>query len=207
MLISRHSKIDKLIKRLKEGSIFVISDFNFVCSEKTASKNLERITDEGKIVRIKRGVYWKPYKDPQIGPDPDSLARAIARIKCWTIIPTGDNALYSIGLRQDKPKVYTYLSDGCDRKYRIGDKLIYISHTTRKNIEKLGEDAAIFLEAIKVLKKKVKTKVLIDEFSSVYSLTKIERILKRIKNESKYVVELCTEIKSVIIGKTTKEDD
>ena len=77
------------IRGAGRGSVFATKDFLDIASHETARQSLGRLAEAGTIRRLIRGVYEYPafsalLKAPA-SPDPDAIARAIARSHGWTI--------------------------------------------------------------------------------------------------------------------------
>lgn len=90
-------QIGNRIRSLPEGSVFITSDFLDLADTPTINKALSRLSSEGAIRRIVRGVYDRPSFSGLLlehaAPDINQAAKAIARNFGWTIVPCGDTAL------------------------------------------------------------------------------------------------------------------
>ena len=114
------------ISEAQPGAIFIHSDFSDLADSATIRKCLSRMVADKEIRRIKPGIYDKPkysnFLQENLPPDPDKVAKAIARNFHWTIAPCGDQAMNILGLSTQVPVVWTYLSDGPYKEYDI-DKI------------------------------------------------------------------------------------
>lgn len=118
---------DKIINSLKKrgrGTIFFSSSFSHLARSKTINKTLERLTQDGKIIRVAIGIYCYPKIDKVLGigvlyPTFDEIANAIAHRDKTRIIPTGAYALNRLGLSTQVPMNIVYLTDGEPRKVTI----------------------------------------------------------------------------------------
>ena len=77
--------IDKIKRRIigkGRRAVFTPADFLDLCSRDSVDQTLSRLTDQGVIRRLARGIYDYPKTSPRLGrlsPDPDAVAAAIAR--------------------------------------------------------------------------------------------------------------------------------
>ena len=78
------------LQGLGEGKAFSAKDFLDIASRGTIDMALAGLTRDGKIRRIRRGLYHMPKVNPKFGgklsPDIDEAARAIARRQRWKIV-------------------------------------------------------------------------------------------------------------------------
>lgn len=139
------------------GTVFVTVDFVSITDKKNVNMSLLRLEDEGLILRIIRGVYYKAeYNDflqEYVVPNPDKVAHAIARNFGWTITPCGDSALNILGLSTQVPAIWSYVSDGTYKEYSYDNTTIKFKRTTNKEISKLSYRTALIIQALKALGK------------------------------------------------------
>ena len=139
------------------GTVFVAVDFVSITDKKNVNMSLLRLEDEGLILRIIRGVYYKAeYNDflqEYVVPNPDKVAHAIARNFGWTITPCGDSALNILGLSTQVPAIWSYVSDGTYKEYSYDNTTIKFKRTTNKEISKLSYRTALIIQALKALGK------------------------------------------------------
>lgn len=142
-----YSKVKKRINEMDDGEVFTIVDFCDIAKEKTISKFLERQCAKNKIQKVMRGIYWKPILDEE--PSIEKVAYALARANNWDIAPSGKSALYLFGLIEEEPMKWEFVSNGSCRKYRVGNKLISIKHTTGKLLSVLSKKTILLVQVIK----------------------------------------------------------
>ncbi len=115
------NEIRNRIKAEKYGSVFVATDFADITENVKIGVCLSRLEEEKTLLRIMRGVYYKPEYSSLLGeyiaPAPDAVAHAIARNFGWTIVPCGDTALNLLGLSTQVPAVWSYVSDGTYKEW------------------------------------------------------------------------------------------
>lgn len=145
------------IQRLGEGRAFSAKDFLDIGSRTTVDVALHSLTKEGKIRRIRRGLYDVPKVNPSLGgtlsPDIDEAARAIARRQRWKIVPEGSWAANLLGLSTQVPSKIIYLTDGPNTEVPIGRRSIYFKHARPKAIAGLEGKFALVVQALRHLGK------------------------------------------------------
>lgn len=137
------------------GRVFTPKDFADLASHGTARQILARLEAKGEIRRILRGVYEYPLPSHLLGgfvpPDPDAIARAIARTHGWTIHPTGAAALNALGLSTQVPARWSYLSDGPSRTYEWDGGTLYFAHRANRETSGLSPKTGLIVHALKAL--------------------------------------------------------
>ena len=132
-----HQTIKEIINRFQEGTIFFPEDFSIIESKELVRTTLMRLSQEGSIIRLGFGIYYKPKIDHKWGtgilyPSLDEIAKAIAKKDKCRIIPTGSAALNILGLSSQLPTNVVYYTDGSIRKIKIGNnKGILFRRTTQ----------------------------------------------------------------------------
>ncbi|MBO5065666.1 MAG: hypothetical protein J6D06_06060 [Clostridia bacterium] len=151
------SQIKNDIQSAEVGTVFVPIDFVLLTDKKTASVCLTRLESENIVKKVMRGVYYKPEYNDFLGefvaPEPDAVARALARNFGWTIVPCGDTALNLLGLSTQIPAAWVYVSDGTYKEYTYEQTAIKFKRTTNKEISKLSYKTALVVQALKALGK------------------------------------------------------
>lgn len=137
------------------GRVFTPKDFLDLAGHITTRSALNRLTKQGVIRRIARGVYDYPAYSELLqapaSPDPDGIARAIARSHGWTILPSGNTAMNLLGLSTQVPAKWEYFSDGPTRQYKwIGGTLAF-KHRANKETTILSPRTALLVQALKTL--------------------------------------------------------
>ena len=176
------NEIRNRIKAEKYGSVFVATDFADIAENVKIGVCLSRLEEEKTLLRIMRGVYYKPEYSTLLGeyiaPAPDAVAHAIARNFGWTIVPCGDTALNLLGLSTQVPAVWSYVSDGAYKEYSFDSTTIKFKRTTNKEISKLSPKTALVIQAIKALGKEHVTDEIIEKIRSETSADERTTMLK-----------------------------
>jgi hypothetical protein len=145
------------ILRLGEGKAFSAKDFLDIASRGTIDMTLSALNREGKIRRIRRGLYDMPKVNPKLGgklsPDIDEAARAIARRQRWRIVPEGAWAANLLGLSTQVPAKILYLTDGPNNEVPVGRRSIHFKHARPKALAGLEGKFALVVQALRHLGK------------------------------------------------------
>ncbi len=158
MYQSTDYKILSNISKRGRGTIFFPSDFATIGEAKTIHKALERLTNNGKILRLAYGIYCYPKIEKALGlgvlyPSFEEIAQSIAKRDKARIVPTGEYALNKLGLSTQVPMNIVYLTDGSPRKIVISNgRGIQFKHTAPKNLAFKNELAMLITFALKELK-------------------------------------------------------
>jgi hypothetical protein len=155
------------------GSAFTPKDFLDIASHETARKVLSRLADKGTIRRLIRGVYDYPafstLLNAPASPDPDAIARAIARAHGWTILPSGETALNLLGLSTQVPAQWQYFSDGPAKTYERLSGTLAFKHRSNKETTVLSPKTALLVQALKTLGEKRVNDSVIDTLREIQS--------------------------------------
>ena len=156
---SIEKQILESIKKCGRGKLVFSSDFVRFGEQKSISKALERMTDEGALLRISRGVYYYPKIDKKLGlgvlyPTLETIAEGIAKRDKARIVPTGLYALNRLGFSTQIPMNIQYLTDGSNRKLTLyNGATIEFKHTAPKNFAFNSQLAMLLTFAFKTLGK------------------------------------------------------
>jgi hypothetical protein len=154
MIETIEHKVLKKMKQTRRGKIFFANDFATLGNIKACNKALERLTKQGEIIRIARGIYAVPEQDElfgKISPAFDNVVKAIIKRDKARIIPTGLYALNALGLSTQVPMKIVYLTDGAARKLKIGKSVVIFKKTVPKNLAAKGKISSLVIQALKSL--------------------------------------------------------
>jgi hypothetical protein len=149
---------DKVLSRIYgkgRGWAFFQKDFSDIGSRSSLDIALYRLVDKGTIRRVIRGLYDYPrFSDllnEPLSPDPDQVARALARKFGWRIQPSGPAAMNIVGLSTQVPGRITYLSDGPDKSYKLGKTTLAFETTALKESGFKLPQSALVVQSLKSL--------------------------------------------------------
>ena len=139
----------------KELKAFSCYDFTDLGSYKTISKCLERLEDAHEVKRIIQGVYSLNLFDDVLNlpilPSIDDVVNCIARKHKWTICPTGNTALNVMGLSNQVPASYSYLTTGPYKNYIIYKTPVVLKRTMTREIIDYSYKTLLLIQCIKAI--------------------------------------------------------
>ena len=157
--MSSQTLSDKVLSRIygkKRGWVFTPGYFLDLGNDTGIRKSLQDLCDRGIIHRIARGLYTYPMLHPELGtlaPAPDRIAQALAGRDNLRIQPSGAYAANLLGLSEQVPAKIVFLTDGTNRKIKIGKQEIILKQTTPKNMATAGRTSGLVIQALRYLGK------------------------------------------------------
>ena len=151
--------IDKIKRRIigkGRGAVFTPADFLDLYSRDSVDQTLSRLTDQGVIRRLARGIYDYPKTSPRLGrlsPDPDAVAAAIARKDGRVVQVSPARAANMLGLTTQVPAKAVYLTDGPSRTKQIGAQTIIMRNAAARNLVGAGKPTGAVFQALRYLGK------------------------------------------------------
>ena len=149
-------QIENNILRRKKGQILFVSDFEKFGNYDTVRKTLQRLVNKKILIRLGMGIYYYPKTDELLGvlyPSIDTIALAIAKRDKARIIPSGNYALYLLGLSQQIPMNVVFLTDGSARKIYVNNRYIIFKRTSPKNLMPKNKLTNLIIQALKTIGK------------------------------------------------------
>ena len=119
------------------GSVFTPSDFLDLAERPTVDQALSRLAKNGKLRRLAQGLHDLPKVHPRLGPlspDPDHVARTLARETGSKVQIVGARAAHLLGLTPHVPAQSDYLTDGPSRRVVMGKRVIDLRHASPKHL-------------------------------------------------------------------------
>lgn len=145
------------IENFGPNKIFIANDFFDIAGYETVRSTLNRLVGDKVIMRIMKGVYYKPKYIKLIGefaaPSVNEVANAIARKYNWTIAPSGNTALNLLGLSTQVPAKWTYISDGRYASFSFSNVTIEFKRRNNGDISKMSTLTAMVIQSIKEIGK------------------------------------------------------
>jgi len=136
------------------GSVFTPRDFLDLVERPAVDQTLSRLANNGKLRRLARGIYDLPKLHPRLGPlspDPDPVARALARETGSKMQIAGARAAHLLGLTPQVPAQSDYLTDGPSRRIVLGKRVIDLRHASPKHLILPGSAAGTIVQALRHL--------------------------------------------------------
>jgi hypothetical protein len=158
--MSSQTIINKILSRIygkKRGWVFTPTHFRDLGDDFSVRKSLQILSNRGVINRLGRGVYFYPETHPKIGilyPTPEQIALALSGKANLRIQPSGAYAANLLGLSEQVPAQPVFLTDGMDRKLKVGNWTIVFQRTTPKNMATAGRVSGLVIQALRYLGQK-----------------------------------------------------
>jgi len=136
MYKSTKDDIATRIARGGRGRIIFMQDMDNVANHESVKKAFQRLTNEGKLLRIAQGIYCYPIIETELGlgvitPSRSDVAYAIARRDKIRIAPTAAFAQNALGLSTQMQTNTVFYTDGPGRRIKVGTgKGILFIHTS-----------------------------------------------------------------------------
>lgn len=151
---SVYGKLRKQVERLGRGAVFVTRELLGLGSRAAVDEALSRLTKEGVIRRLGRGLYDYPRLHPALGPvpaDADLVAAALARKTGSRIQSTGARAANALGLSTQVAARPVYLTDGRRRAVQVGGQTIELRHASPRSLAGAGRIEGTVIQALRHL--------------------------------------------------------
>lgn len=190
---SCQKKLELRIYALPSGSVFGIADFSDLATPKTVSKMLARLEGDNGVERVLRGIYWKP-DGIHTSPNPDRVAKALARENTWQLVPCGKTALHLFGLEENSPEEWTYVTDGTYRSYSYDGKKISFLHTTGKILTTMSEKTALLVQVLKAYGKEHINDEIMTRIASFLNFEEAKRMLEETRHTTEWIAGVITRI-------------
>lgn len=118
---------------LPEGGLLSPKEFLHLASRASVDQTLTRLTREGKLLRVGRGIYSLPVSG-RFGSRPPSTQAVLEAIETASgevIVPNGAAEANALGLTTQMPIREVFLTSGSSHKLRLGNRNIELKHGSR----------------------------------------------------------------------------
>jgi len=197
-MMSVHRLIAKRIDSYRSDSVFSVQDFLDIGSYGTVKKSIQRMEKADRLIRILDGLYAKRRISKLTGeivyPSMTSVAYALARKFCWSIVPSGEHNLNILRLSDQMPATFEYLSDGPYRSYDVNERTLTFKTTKSKDIKGMSQKTSLVVQALKAIGKDAITEDDIDRLKSVLSAEEKKATLEEGMNATSWVYECLKKI-------------
>jgi hypothetical protein len=137
--MSTSKNILKHIKQIPTGEPFSINSLKGLTSASNLQQILCRLAKKKYIIRLSRGIYVRPLINKLVGeipPEPQKIAKTIAKTYGEKIGVSGAEAANLLGLSTQVPVKHVFYTTGTTRTIKIGNLEITLKHISpRKLIE------------------------------------------------------------------------
>lgn len=153
-----HSSIGNILYTIYghgKGWVFTPGDFSGMKQDPRAvGVALGRLTKQGAIRRLARGIYDYPKEHPKLGlltPSPDDIARALAGNGKIRLQPTGAYAANMLRLSEQVPAKVAYLTDGPSRLVKVGNMELRFRNTAPRHLAASDRASGTVIQALRYL--------------------------------------------------------
>lgn len=143
-----------ILERIKDApdKAWTPSDFTDLATRQTVDKVLQRLTKEGELRRIDRGMYDRPTVNQLTGkknvPDPKAVIDAIARRDRLRILVDGLTAANDLGLTNAVPAKIIARTERRLKPVQLGNLEIEFKPTTTSKLFWAGRPAMRLVQAL-----------------------------------------------------------
>ncbi len=113
------------------GEPFVSSSLLSLGSRAAVDQALTRLTKEGAILRVARGVYVRPRENRFVGkvmPGTQEIVTALAEARGEKLQVNGAEAVLALGLSTQVPMKSVFYTSGPSRKIHVGCQEVLLKH-------------------------------------------------------------------------------
>jgi len=118
---------------LPEGGLLSAKGFVHLASRAAVDQTLTRLTRQGKLLRVGRGMYAVPVIS-RFGtrpPSTEAVVKSIESASGEVIVANGAAEANALGLTTQVPIREVFLTSGCSRKLQLGHRTVELKHGPR----------------------------------------------------------------------------
>lgn len=134
------------------GAVVIAKDFLDLANRDAVDQALRRLSLNGDLKRIGRGLYHRPRTNPRLGipvpPDPDKVAHAVGRQTGDRVVPSSDVVANQMGLSTQIPAKLVYLTTGRTRNIQVGTQTYHFKRVSVKKLPDIDTAAGRALHAL-----------------------------------------------------------
>jgi len=161
--------------------VFTPFDFLDLGSPHSVGMALTRMTREGEIRRLARGLYDVPRKHPELGvllPTADAIAQALARRDGAVVQPARAMAANLLSLSEQVPARAVYQTDGPTRTVRVGKLTIRLEKRPPRQVRSPAPMSSLVFAALRGLGKKNVARARVQHLRETLSPADKKRLLR-----------------------------
>ena len=136
--------------RMKRGVPFSIESFYSLGTTTSVQKAMSRLTKEGQVARLAKGIYSRPkplasIPSIKITAKAEEVAKTWARSNKYKITPQGLEVAYRLGMQTQAPVKAVYWTTGPSREFHVGNEVVQVKHTTETKLQWINKpEGALF---------------------------------------------------------------
>lgn len=183
--MSVSTQVAERINRIKRGHPFSINGFYTIGSRTAVQKAMSRLTKEGVIERVSKGMYARPKPLPsfptiKVTASASQVAQVWAKEHGYQLASQGLEEAYRLGLQTQAPMKTVFWSNGPSRQFQVGNEVVEIKHVSMKKLKWAGLPEGSLLRGMAVSNpESVNLKIAFTRLS--LSFLEIQRVIARLK--------------------------
>ncbi|MCA9408596.1 MAG: hypothetical protein H6755_05915 [Candidatus Omnitrophica bacterium] len=192
---------DNIFKKISGGGrglVYTTKDFLAFGSRDAVDQGLCRLYQKGLIRRLKPGIYDFPRINDKLGgelsPNIENVAYAIARKNNIRIMISGALAANKLGLSTQVPAQKIFLTDGPNRKVKIGNFILVFRHVAPKRMTLCGKKSEVILQALDHIGKDHITDDMIKKIRDMLTSQQKDQLMKDVVSASQWLNEIVNHI-------------
>ena len=191
--MSTQTMSDKILSRIygkKRGWVFTPVHFRDLGNDVGIRKALQSLRCRGVLLHPARGLYLYPKTHPKLGvlsPTPDQIALALAGKDDLRIQPSGAYAANLLGISEQVPAKVVFLTDGTNRKIKVGNQEIILKRTTPKNMATAGRTSGLVIQALRYLGKEHVDDAVVNTLAERLSPDDRRQLIKDIRHAPNWI--------------------
>jgi hypothetical protein len=193
------------IRSSGRGAVFTPKDFLDIGSRDAADQALSRLTQNGQLQRLGRGLYYYPQMNRRLriplAPNMDAIADALGRQTGSRVIPSSAVAANRLGLSSQVPAKPIYLSDGRTRKVRVGNVEFWLKHASPKEMPPGSRTSALVFQALRYVGKDAVDVQVVAKLRRALSAQQRRELLR----DAKYTTDWIGDVVRLITARPTRE--
>lgn len=201
-------QIIKRIRAKRRGWVFAPKDFLDLGSRAIVDQALSRLTQQGIIRRLDRGVYDFPKQHTVLGtlsPETQGLARAKAP-KTTKVVASGALAANALGLSTQVPVKPTFMTNGPTQTKKIAGRSVVFKHARVPVLDNVSDTANLTLQALTHLGKKNIDKDVLDQCARKLTSRDINGLVANVDRTPSWLADVILKIKKAKNGQVRSKN-
>lgn len=138
---------------MKRGEPFSITRLYALGSHSSVQKAISRLTQEGEVVRLRKGFYVRPKPLASLPAikttaSAEQVAKAWAKQYGYKLVSQGLEAAYRIGFQTQAPMKKVFWSNGSNAQFKIGNQIVEVRHVSQQKLLWEAKPEGILLRAM-----------------------------------------------------------
>jgi len=195
--MSSYEKIINRIKNRGRGWVFCPKYFYDVATRAVIDNALSKLTTDGLIIRLDRGIYFYPSYNKYVGltfPNADKIAKVYADSIGMTILPCGAKAANMLGFSMQVPAINSYICDKKAKSKNYGNLNIYFEKSYIAGIKGIPFKLSLIITALNYMGKNSIDDRIIERCTRILDKTDRKSLLKISNNLSYWLSDIIRKI-------------